>query len=129
MAILLSKFDVDGDGVIRAAQQNTYDTAMLEANTFIGSYYVTALRAAAEMAKLMGDDALATSYAQRDKLSAASYDRICWREGFGYYIADVNETNCKNSYGPGCFVDQLCAAGLSAACGLGYVFNAAHEAS
>ena len=29
--------------------------------------------------------------------------------------------------GPGCFVDQLCAGGLSAACGFGYVFNAEHE--
>ena len=31
--------------------------------------------------------------------------------------------------GPGCFVDQLCAAGLSAAVGFGCVFDAAHEAS
>ena len=29
--------------------------------------------------------------------------------------------------GPGCFVDQLCAGGLSAAVGFGYVFNAEHE--
>eukprot|EP00947_MAST-08B_sp_MAST-8B-sp1_P005107 g5107.t1 len=35
----------------------------------------------------------------------------------------------RNSYGPGVFVDQLCAAGLSAACGFGFVFNESHEAS
>jgi hypothetical protein len=29
----------------------------------------------------------------------------------------------------GCFVDQLCAIGLSSACGLGYNFDPAHEAS
>ena len=61
--------------------------------------------------------------------SAAAYDKICWREDFGYYVADVTLSTCKYSYGPGCFVDQLCAAGLSAACGLGYCFDAAHEAS
>lgn len=48
---------------------------------------------------------------------------------FGYYVADVTLKTCTNSYGPGCFVDQICAAGLSAACGLGPCFNAAHEAS
>ena len=127
--LLLAKFDVDGDGVIRVAQQNTYDTAMHGANTFIGSYYVTALRAAARMATLMGEVSLAQQYSQRAALSAASYERICWREGFGYYVADVTIGDCKYSYGPGCFVDQLCAAGLSAACGLGHVFDAAHEAS
>ena len=54
MDFLLEKFD-DGSGVIRTAQEDTYDTYMEGANTFIGSYYVTALRASARMAVLMGD--------------------------------------------------------------------------
>jgi len=129
MEAIMTKFDVDGDGVIRAEQQNTYDTAMLEANTFIGSYYVTALRATAKMAHLMEETAFAETLEKRAALSAASYDKICWNEKFGYYIGDVTEKTCANAYGPGCFVDQLCAAGLSCATGLGYVFNPAHEAS
>ena len=51
------------------------------------------------------------------------------QEEYGYFVADVDISTCKNSYGPGCFVDQVCAAGLSAACGLGAVFDAAHEAA
>ena len=31
--------------------------------------------------------------------------------------------------GPGCFVDQLCAIGLSSACGLGHIFDPKHEAA
>jgi non-lysosomal glucosylceramidase len=126
MAILLSKFD-DGTGVIRVAQQNTYDTHMFGANTFIGSYWVTALKACAEMATLMKDSTSAKMYASRAKESAANYEKICWKEEFGYYIADVNANNCANSYGPGCFVDQLCCIGLSSACGFGHIFNPAHE--
>ena len=55
MDLVIAKFDTEGDGVITGAQQNTYDTAMYGANTFIGSYYVTALRACSAMAELMGD--------------------------------------------------------------------------
>ena len=100
MAAIRAKFDVDADGCIRSAQQNTYDTSMQGANTFIGSYYVTALRATAAMATLMGEHDLAAAYTKRASLAAASYDKICWREDYGYYIADVNIHNCANSYGP-----------------------------
>eukprot|EP00656_Telonema_subtile_P006667 TRINITY_DN13095_c0_g1_i1.p1 TRINITY_DN13095_c0_g1~~TRINITY_DN13095_c0_g1_i1.p1 ORF type:complete len:787 (+),score=161.65 TRINITY_DN13095_c0_g1_i1:3-2363(+) len=127
MEIIMSKFD-DGTGVIRVAQQNTYDTAMYGANTFIGSYYVTALRASAAMAILMNDSTLASTYAARAVESIKNYEQICWREDYGYYIADVTIKNCKFSYGPGCFVDQLCGIGLSGACGLGHIFDPAHEA-
>lgn len=128
MEIAMRDFD-GGDGVIRVPQQNTYDTAMREANTFIGSYYVTALRASTEMAKLMGESDLAATYAERAELSSANYEKACWREDFGYYIADVTEATCDHSYGPGCFIDQLCAIGLSSAVGFGYMFNPAHEVS
>ena len=96
-----------GDGVIRLPQQNTYDTSMQGANTFIGSYYVTALRAVAGMAALMGEDALASSCQARARLAAINYEKICWVEEYGYYKADVTIKDCANSYGPGCFVDQV----------------------
>ena len=115
--------------MIVVPQQNTYDTAMNGANTFIGSYWVCALKAAAEMATIMGDTTSAKAYAARAALAKDNYEKTCWKESFGYYIADVNIHDCKFSYGPGCFVDQLCAIGLSSACGLGYNFDPAHEAS
>jgi len=128
MGIILSKFD-DGTGVIRVAQQNTYDTAMFGPNTFIGSYWVTALKASAEMATLMGDTTSAKLYTTRAAMAAKNYEKICWKEEFGYYIADVTLKHCSHSYGPGCFVDQLCCIGLSSACGFGHIFNPAHEAT
>lgn len=128
---IIKRFDVDADAVIRGPQQNTYDTAMYGANTFIGSYYVTALRAGAAMATCLGDSAYAAALTQRAALAATSYDRICWNEAFGYFTADVTLDNCKYSYGPGCFVDQLCGTGLALAVGFGYLFtpDGKHEAS
>lgn len=128
MEIAMTKYD-DGDGVMRVPQFNTYDTAMAQANTFIGSYYVTALKASACMADLMKEPTLAETYRARAVMSAEAYEQICWVEDFGYYVADVTEKDCQNSYGPGCFIDQLCAIGLSSACGFGYNFDPAHEVS
>ena len=60
-------------------------------------------------------------------MARRNYDAICWNEDFGYYVADATIDTCANCYGPGCFVDQICAAGLSAALGFGYVFDDAGE--
>jgi len=81
------------------------------------------------MAKLMGDTDFATAMSTRAALSSKNYERICYNPKFGYYIADVTVATSSHSYGPGCFVDQICCAGLSSACGFGYMFNAEHEHS
>ena len=120
-------FDVDDDGFIRGPQQNTYDSAMQGANTFIGTYYIAALKAVAAMAKLMEEPALAKACTIRAELAAQNYEHICWQEEFGYYVADVTEDNCDYSYGPCCFVDQLCGTGLASACGMGHLLHAQHE--
>ena len=127
MKYIQDKFDITGDGILTGPQQNTYDTPMASANTFIGSYYVTVLKAMASMSTLMNETKEAAAYNARAKLSATSYDRVCFNADFGYYIANVTLANCKDSYGPGCFVDQLCAVGLSTACGFGHVFKPCNE--
>ena len=141
MDFLLEKFD-DGSGVIRTAQEDTYDTYMEGANTFIGSYYVTALRASARMAVLMGDAATAKKYGERAELASKNYEKECWNEEFGYYcgaplsykgppcpITPAGAKFGNRTYGGQCFIDQLCAVGLSTAAGLGCCFDPAHEAA
>src|SRR5262249_50340990 len=49
------KRDANDDGLLEDNQHNTYDVEFFGANTFVGSLYLAALRAAEEMAKLMGD--------------------------------------------------------------------------
>lgn len=127
MEIVFTRF-LDKDGTVRVAQQNTYDSAMEGVNTFIGSYAVTAFKAAAAMASLSGDANYAKKCLKQADVTAAKYEDLCWKEEFGYYVAVVDETNCENSYGPGCFIDQLSAVGLSLACGFGTIFDPDHEA-
>ena len=101
---------------------------MSGANTFIGSYYVTALKAVSKMAALMGETDYAATLAARAVMSATNYEKVCWNNDFGYYVNIVSLKNCAYSYGPGCFCDQLCSVGLSTACGLGPIFDPDHVA-
>ena len=56
MQHLMEGCDEQGDGVIRGPQFNTYDSTMWGANTFIGSYYVCALKCVEIMAGMMNDE-------------------------------------------------------------------------
>ena len=50
-------WDADRDGVLEGAQHNTYDVEFYGPNPLCGIYYLGALRAVEEMARVMGDDA------------------------------------------------------------------------
>jgi uncharacterized protein (DUF608 family) len=117
------------DGVIEGPQQTTYGGPMNGANTLVGSYLVTALKATQAMANLMGDVNFARKCSKQAEESTRGYEDRCWSEEFGYYLADVDQTNCQNSYGKGCCLDQLAAVGLSRACGFGCVFDDTREAT
>lgn len=72
MELVFRTFDTSNDGMFRCEQQNTYDTAMQGPNTFIGSYWVVALKSTAAMATLMGEPDFAKQCSDRAALSAAS---------------------------------------------------------
>lgn len=119
---------LDEDGVVRSFQQNSYDSAMQGCDTFIGSYVVTVIKAAAKMSAIVGHVNYMKKTLKREQISGAKYESLCWHEDFSYYIADVDESDCQNSYSTGCFIDQLCTCSLSLACGLGTIFDPDHEA-
>ena len=120
-------FDVR-EGIITGPQQTTYGGPMEGANTLVGSYLVTALKATEAMANLMGDVNFAKKCSEQAPICRDGYESHCWNESFGYYVADVDQSNCQNSYGTGCFIDQLVGASLSRACGFGNVFDPNREA-
>jgi len=55
MDFVIRDWDPNADGVLVNEQWNTYDAAMYGPNTFIGTLYLAALRAAEEMAKVEND--------------------------------------------------------------------------
>ena len=69
------QWDPDRDGVIDGMQHNTYDIEFYGPNSMIGAFYLGALRAAEEMARHLGEDAVRpTSTARSTKAAAARMD-------------------------------------------------------
>ncbi|GAB4453211.1 MAG: non-lysosomal glucosylceramidase [Anaerolineae bacterium] len=125
MAHIMTVHDVNGDGVIRGEQPNTYDISIYGPITFIGSLYLAALRAAEEMAQLQGEDDLAATYRERFEAGRENLDQALWNGE--YWVQDVNlAVHMEQQWGTGCHADQLLGQWWAHVLGLGYVLPEAH---
>ena len=125
MAHVMRDYDAEGDGVIRGEQPNTYDISIYGPNTFIGSLYMAALRAAEEMAKLQDEPDLAQAYRERFELGSQNYDDLCWHGEYYQQIVDL-EQHTEQQFGTGCHIDQLLGQWWAHALDLGYVLPEEH---
>ncbi len=113
--------DADEDGLIEDDQHNTYDISFHGGNTFVGSLYLGALRAAEEMAKLVGDNA----FAARCRKVFQSGSELTMQRIFDgeYFTQEVDlAEHPKHQYGKGCLSDQLFGQGWAHQLGLGYIY-------
>ena len=111
----------DEDGVARDSQFNTYDTACVGPNTFIGSQYLAALRAAEEMAKVCGDDGAAKRWRGIFEKGSAAYAAECWDDELKYFVQRIPQGKRGHDYGNACFVDQVLGQWWALVNDLGYV--------
>ncbi|MEA3337888.1 MAG: GH116 family glycosyl-hydrolase [Chloroflexota bacterium] len=125
MQHMMDDYDTEGDGVIRGEQPNTYDISIYGPNTFIGSLYLAALRAAEEMARLQGEEDLARCYRGRFELGSKNYDRLCWNGEYYIQVVDL-EQHAEQQYGSGCHIDQLLGQWWAHVLDLGYLLPEKH---
>jgi uncharacterized protein (DUF608 family) len=121
--------DANDDGLIEDSQHNTYDINFAGANTFVGSLYLGALRAAEEMAKLVGDGEFAGRCRKAFEAgSGLTMERLFDGEYFTQEV-DLAE-HPKSQYGKGCLSDQLFGQGWAHQLALGYIYpkEAVHSA-
>ena len=111
----------DEDGVAREQQFNTYDTSVVGPNTFIGSQYLAALRAAEEMAKTVGDQQSAQRWRGIFERGSAAYAKECWDEEYKYFVQRIPPRQRAADYGNACFIDQVLGQWWALVNGLGYV--------
>jgi len=113
--------DENGDGLIEKKQANTYDIAFYGANTYTGSLYLAALKAAMQMARIMGDVAFTS---QCSKLVAAGEENTMKKLWNGqYFIQEVDlKEHAKFQYATGCLSDQLFGQTWAHLSGLGYLY-------
>ncbi len=114
--------DGDDDGLITNSQHNTFDINFFGPNTFVGSLYLAALRAAEEMARRVGDtayaDRLNAIFTSGSKLS----DEKLWQDD--YYVQRVDlAQHPKHQYGEGCLSDQVFGQNWAHQLGLGHIYR------
>ena len=113
--------DGDDDGLIEDSQHNTFDIDFVGPNTFVGSLYLAALRAAEEMARLMGDVPSADRYRRiLESGSKKTMERL-WNGEYFIQIIPQGAAD-KFQYGTGCLADQVFGQGWAHQLGLGYVY-------
>lgn len=122
----IGAYDADGDGVIQTAQPNTYDCTIFGANTFIGTQWLAALRAAEEMARVMGDAASADRYQAIFAKGSAAMDKALWNGQWWVQDVDLRE-HPQHQYGTGCHSDQLLGQWWANVNDLGYVLPRERE--
>lgn len=120
MKYVARTFDPEARGVIEGEQFNTYDISIYGLNTFIGTYYLAALRAAEEIARLAGDESSAGRYHAVYERGRATLASELWNGE--YYVQKVDmEKYPKYEYGQGCLADQLLGQWWAHQLDLGYI--------
>lgn len=115
------KKDGELNGLIAGKQHNTYDINFHGSNTYVGSLYLGALKAAEQMALIMGDDAFARECAQLANLGAKSSVDQLWNGS--YFIQDVDrEKYPRSQYADGCLSDQMFGQTWAHQLQLGYLY-------
>jgi len=135
-------WDYNVDGVMEGLQHNTYDIEFYGPNSMMQTWYLGALRCAAEMAQAVGDpdaekytrlyeqgcawtDANlfnGSYYEQKIDPEAAQHSPISTHISMG----GQREGDPKYQYGAGCLSDQVIGAWMARVCGLGNILNPAN---
>jgi len=113
-------WDPDRDGIMTGQQHNTYDIEFYGANPMMGVIYLTALRAAEEMARALQDHAAAEEYRRVYESGRVKLDQICWNGEYYIQIYDP-ATYQKYQLGDGCLSDQMLGQWMAHVTGLGYM--------
>ena len=118
-----TKWDSDNTGVLRGIQPSTHDIDLCGVNTFMGTLWLAALRAAEEMALLLGEDG--KDYRLLFEAGSKAYDELLFT---GEYYRQVLSPDEKPDFqwGDGCLADQLVGQWWAHQLDLGYVLPADH---
>jgi hypothetical protein len=140
---LEGSWDADRDGVMEGVQHNTYDVEFYGPNPQCGIYYLGALRATEEMARAMGDTAMASQCRELFEKGRRWIDANLFNGE--YYVQQIkgfpraqihralissmgsdNTEKPEYQLGDGCLVDQLMGQYLAEVAGLGAIVDEQH---
>jgi uncharacterized protein (DUF608 family) len=110
----------DPNGLLEDDQWNTYDEALHGVTSFIGTYYLAALRAGEDLAHRFGDHEFGNKCRQIFLDGQRNLIEKCWNgEYFQQNLPGYEKM--WGEVGPGCMSDQLIGQWWAHQLGLGYV--------
>lgn len=112
----------DPDGVIENSQHNTFDINFEGPNTFVGSLYLAALRAGAEMAERMNQPADAQRYRKLAERGRAWTEKHLFNGEYFEQRVPAG-ANDRWQYGAGCLSDQMFGQNWAHLLGLGHLYD------
>lgn len=111
------------DGVLRGIQPSTHDIDLCGVNSFMGTLWLAALRAAEEMALLLGEDA--KEYRTLFERGSKAYDELLFTGEYYRQVLEPDETR-DFQWGDGCLADQLIGQWWAHQLELGYLLPPDH---
>ncbi len=125
LAHVWAAHDPEQSGTITGEQPNTYDISVYGLNTFVGTLYLAALRAAQQMALLRDEPDLADTCHAIYARGRAALDSQLWNGE--YYVQAVDLAQYpEHNWAGGCHADQLLGQWWAYLLGLGDVLPADH---
>jgi uncharacterized protein (DUF608 family) len=119
------QWDHDGDHVLDGRQHNTYDIEFYGPNPLSSIYYLAALRAVEEMARVMDEPDLAARCAEAFETGSQNLDAMLWNGD--YYIQKLDDVDAHMyQHGEGCLADQLLGQLHARVTGLGDLLPTEH---
>jgi non-lysosomal glucosylceramidase len=112
--------DRNDDGIIEGDQPNTLDTSFFGPNAMIGSLYLASVRAAEEMAREVGDAALAERLRRIFETGTKRYVDLLWNGEYFIQRPDPGHPDALKT-AEGCFIDQVFGQSWAWQVGLGRI--------
>ncbi len=125
VAHIRTKWDPGNSGVLRGIQPSTHDIDLRGVNPFIGTLWLAALRAAEEMATLLGEAGLAKEWRDLFERGRAAYDAVMFDGDHFVQVLDPDEPR-RYQWETGVLSDQLIGQWWAHVLGLGYVLPKEH---
>ncbi len=120
-----STWDPEATGVLRGIQPSTHDIDLRGVNTFMGTYWLAALRASEEMARILGEDSRATQLRELFERASAAYDEQLFTGEYYRQVLEPGEPD-EFQWGEGCLSDQLIGQWWAHELDLGHLLPADH---
>lgn len=135
------QWDTDKDGVMEGRQHHTLDMELFGPNSWLTSMYLTALKAAAEMANALGEPEKAAEYDAIRLKGAAWTNEHLFNGRYFHQMVDLKDKSVLEKYGAetvywneeagehkyqigeGCGIDQVLGQWFAHLAGLGYVLD------